>query len=37
MQKTFVGWFPDVFKKTNIDDIKELKTQEGNPRFNKNE
>jgi len=36
-QKKIAGWFPDVFKKTNIDDIKELKTKEGNPRFNKNE
>ncbi len=31
------GWFGDMFKKTNIDDIKEIKTKEGNPRFNKEE
>ena len=35
--KPVTGWFPDVFKKTNIDDVKELKTKDGNPRFNKQE
>lgn len=36
-QKPVAGWFPDVFNKTNIDDVKDLKTKEGNARFNKNE
>lgn len=35
--KPVAGWFGDTFKKTDLSDIKKLKTKEGNPRFNKEE
>ncbi|MBR2525551.1 hypothetical protein IKE67_03710 [bacterium] len=35
--KPVAGWFGDMFKKTDLSDIKEIKTKEGNPRFNKEE
>lgn len=33
--KPVTGWFGDMFKKTDLGNIAEIKTKEGNPRFNK--
>jgi len=35
--KPVAGWFGDMFKKTDLSDIAEIKTKEGNPRFSKQE